>query len=329
MRNTSHLPLLFAVGTAGLSVAVGGTLGIGIAGLALGLGFGWTAAMRSPGVVALQQGVEASVQRRTAWLETEVDELRRKAQVADQASLAKSAFLANMSHELRTPLTAITGYTEMLSEELDDLPPSAVRRDLDRIQGSATHLLGLIDDLLDIARIEAGTVGLTLEPVRLSVVVQQSIGAIGPVADEKGLAMFDDVGAEHVAYGDALRIQQILLNLLSNAVKFTDTGGIHVVVQERGASLALHVQDTGCGVPADEHERLFERYHRAHAPHAPLGGPGLGLAIARDLARLMGGDLTVRSEPGRGSTFTLLMPRYVPQPVASEPTRPRRLTPVS
>ncbi|HEX8906613.1 MAG TPA: PAS domain-containing sensor histidine kinase [Longimicrobiaceae bacterium] len=235
----------------------------------------------------------------------------RRAAEAEAASLAKSQFLATMSHELRTPLNAIGGYVELLELGIGGPVTPEQRGYLAKVQRSQRHLLGIINDLLNFSRVEAGQV----EYERVRVPLRQSVDAIvqmlEPQAREKGVELA--VGAcpaGLAALGDPGKVDQVLLNLCSNALKFTPAGGrVEMACERRGGQVAVRVSDTGVGVPPDQLERIFE-------PFVQLGrdlssaheGTGLGLAISRDLARGMGGDLTVQSEPGKGSTFTLTLP---------------------
>jgi PAS domain S-box-containing protein len=239
---------------------------------------------------------------------------------AERASRAKSEFLATMSHELRTPLNAIGGYAELLEMEIRGPVTAAQREDLGRIQRSRRHLLGLINEVLDYARIERGAVAFDLRPTLLAEAGAAAAVLIEPQRAAKRIALefrppVDDAAAAPAlaAVADPERLRQILLNLLSNAVKFTPEGG-RVTVEiapgpdARGRAIA-RVIDTGVGIPADQLEAIFEPFVQVgRAFNRPAEGTGLGLAISRDLARGMGGDLTAESTVGAGSTFTLALP---------------------
>ena len=233
-------------------------------------------------------------------------------QAADEANKAKSTFLAVMSHELRTPLNAIGGYVQLLEMGVHGPVTPAQREALERIDRSQRLLLRLINDVLNLARIEAGRVDYAVAPVSLLSAVAATVPMIEPQAAAKKMRLDVAVPPEVVASGDRDKIQQILLNLLTNAVKFTSSGGsIRVEAEAQSSSrVALRVHDTGHGIPADMLEKVFEPFIQVDAGHSRAGeGTGLGLAISRDLARGMGGDLRVQSQLGVGSTFELILPR--------------------
>jgi signal transduction histidine kinase len=231
---------------------------------------------------------------------------------AEAASRAKSDFLAIMSHELRTPLNAIGGYTDLLSGGIRGPVSEAQRADLARIKRSQHHLLGLINDILNFARIEAGRVTMEPRETVLNDALSQLEVLVGPQLLEKQLRYrYDSCDEQLTAYVDPDRLQQILLNLLSNAIKFTPPGGeIRLDCASEGGMVAIRVTDTGVGIPANKLESIFEPFVQVdRARWAGVGGTGLGLAISRDLARAMGGELTAQSEIDVGSVFTLRMPR--------------------
>jgi signal transduction histidine kinase len=230
----------------------------------------------------------------------------------------KSEFLATMSHELRTPLNAIGGYAQLLEMGLRGAVSAEQRADLERIQRSQRHLLSVINEVLNYARLESGAVTYDVRPTVVPEVVATTISLIEPQRTAKGLAL--DVRLPELAdrpvlqvLADRDKLQQVLLNLLSNAVKFTPEGG-RVTVEflpgpnARGMA-EVRVSDTGVGIPADKLEAIFEPFVQVgRSLNSPSEGTGLGLPISRDLARGMGGDLTVESAPGVGSTFTLALP---------------------
>ena len=257
------------------------------------------------------------------------NDAERARQEAEAANRAKSEFLATMSHELRTPLNAIGGYAELLMMGLRGPVTDEQRLDLERIQRSQRHLLGLINDVLNFARLESGRVEYDMRPVLVADVLRDVWPMVEPLARGKGLTL--DVrlpehgGAPpiHVC-ADREKLGQVLLNLLSNAVKFTpaEEGGVPGVVTVELSTRAddgsaappdrayLRVRDTGVGIPAAKLDAIFEPFVQVQSELTrQTGGTGLGLAISRDLARGMGGDLTVRSTEGRGSTFTIVLRR--------------------
>lgn len=227
---------------------------------------------------------------------------------AEEANKLKSDFLANMSHELRTPLNGILGYSELLQLELED---PAQQDYAATIHSSGEHLLDIVNDLLDLAKVEAGRI--ELKPVEQDVarLAHDLVGAHRAHAQAKGLVMelnmADDLPA--TIFVDGQRVRQILNNLLNNAIKFTDNGKVALSLRRDGARLAFVVSDTGRGIPADEQEHIFEKFRQLDQfVTRDQGGTGLGLALAREFAHLLSGDLVVESEPGAGSTFTLFLP---------------------
>ena len=241
------------------------------------------------------------------------DELLRARREADEANRAKSQFLAVMSHELRTPLNAIGGYTQLIEMGVHCAVSDAQRDALERLARSQRHLLRLINDLLNLARIEAGRVEYTIADLRLADVLAGVAPLIEPQIIDKGLVYESDVGPELAVRADREKLQQIVLNLLTNAVKFTPNGGRVIVDATRRVDrpnvVFLRVTDTGVGIPPDMLESIFEAFVQVDARRRGRAeGTGLGLAISRDLARGMGGELRARSEGGKGSTFTLTLP---------------------
>jgi PAS domain S-box-containing protein len=231
---------------------------------------------------------------------------------AERANRAKSEFLAVMSHELRTPLNAIGGYAELMEMGIRGPITPQQREDLRRVQTSQRHLLGLINEVLNYARLETGTVHYDVADVRLREVVAGAEALVSPQAQARDLVLAVALCPPELAVrADAEKVRQILVNLLSNAVKFTDRGGrVELACAPSADRVQVLVSDTGIGIPADQLDRIFEPFVQVRADLTRTAeGTGLGLAISRDLARGMGGDLTVESTPGTGSTFTLTLPR--------------------
>ena len=238
--------------------------------------------------------------------------------VAEAANQSKAQFLATISHELRTPMNAVIGYTELLADEIDG-PISALQRDhLSRVRASGQHLLGLIEDLLGYARIEAGEEVVRPEDVLLIDVVEDSLTLVRPLAEKKGLRIRVEKPAQPVElHTDRRKLSQILVNLLANAIKFTDAGDVVVVLHVKGLAadvrVFIDVTDTGRGIAVEHHEHIFQAFWQEHpGSKQSSGSTGLGLSVARKLARLLGGDVSVaRSALGIGSTLVISIPaRY-------------------
>jgi signal transduction histidine kinase len=243
------------------------------------------------------------------------EEIQDKSRQLAEASQHKSQFLANMSHELRTPLNAIIGVSEMLREDAE-----AAKQDtepLDRVLGAGRHLLALINDILDLSKIEAGRMELHLETFPLVPVIKDVIKTIEPLAAKNSNKVEVHCDAEiGTMHADQMRLRQALLNLMSNANKFTERGTITVDArrgEENGRDwVTIAVVDTGIGMTPAQMGKLFQEFSQADASTAgKYGGTGLGLAISKRFCQMMTGDITVESEPGRGSIFTIRLPRIV------------------
>ena len=240
----------------------------------------------------------------------EVEDARRLAE-SEAANRAKTGFLAAMSHELRTPLNAIGGYAQLMQEGIAGPVSEQQQEYLSRIRTSQLHLLGIVNDLLNYGRIDAGEVQYDLSPLSLHEIVARVITMVAPQAERKRLHLeqrSDDLDV--FAMADQLKTEQIVLNLVSNAVKFTpDEGTVWVSCALRDGSATIDVRDTGPGVPADMQDAIFDPFVQlGRSLTSSQEGAGLGLAISRDLARAMNGDVTVESTPGSGATFTLRLP---------------------
>jgi signal transduction histidine kinase len=237
-------------------------------------------------------------------------ELSEKSLQLEIASQHKSQFLANMSHELRTPLNAILGYTELILDDIYGETPAPIRDVLERVQQNGQHLLGLINDVLDLSRIEAGRLTLALDEYSMEQVVQTVYTATEALAAEKGLALSVDIQPDlPVGRGDERRLTQVLLNLVGNAVKFTESGSVGIRASAADGRLVVSVRDTGPGIAEDEQGRIFEEFQQADSSSTRAkGGTGLGLAISRRIVALHGGRLWVESKVGEGSTFSFAVP---------------------
>ncbi|MET0630738.1 MAG: GAF domain-containing protein [Xanthobacteraceae bacterium] len=238
------------------------------------------------------------------------DEIQDKSRQLAEASQHKSQFLANMSHELRTPLNAILGYTELIRDSVYGEPSEKMRDVLKRIEGNGKHLLGLINDVLDLSKIEAGQLTLALADYSLKDVVHGVFSAVEPLAAEKNIAFKVEVAKDLPAgHGDERRITQVLLNLVGNAIKFTDQGEVTIRAAAVDGSYNLSVSDTGPGISEADQAKLFQEFQQAdNSITRKKGGTGLGLAISKRIIELQGGRIWVDSRPGQGSTFFVSLP---------------------
>jgi len=248
------------------------------------------------------------------------DEIQDKSRQLAEASQHKSQFLANMSHELRTPLNAIIGVSEMLREDAEALKQDT--EPLDRVLGAARHLLALINDILDLSKIEAGRMELALSSFALAPLIADVVKTIEPLAAKNSNKVEANCGGDiGTMQADQMRLRQALLNLMSNANKFTERGLISIDARQEQVNgrdwITIAVVDTGIGMTPEQMGKLFQEFSQATSSTASkYGGTGLGLVISRRFCQMMGGDITVASQPGRGSTFTIRLPTIVGGPRA-------------
>jgi signal transduction histidine kinase len=237
-------------------------------------------------------------------------ELEEKSRELELASLHKSQFLANMSHELRTPLNSVLGFSEMLADGIYGGLPERALTALGKIQTNGRHLLSLINDVLDLSKIEAGQLTLSPDDYVMGPIVQSVVASTEAQARAKGVSLVASIGEGlPVGFGDERRITQVLLNLVSNAVKFTDQGSVTIAATASDGTFEVRVRDTGPGIAAADHERIFEEFQQVDSSSTrEKGGTGLGLAIARRIVELHGGRIAVESALGAGSTFRVVLP---------------------
>jgi len=264
--------------------------------------------------------LEDKVSQRTSELQSANQELAR-------ANKLKSEFLANVSHELRTPLSAIIGFSQILLDGIDGPVNEEQLQDITQVNKSGQSLLSLINQILDLSKIEAGKMELSLERVELPMLISAVLDSISPLAQEKGLRIDTRFPPGLPAVeGDAARLKQILINLLSNAVKFTDRGRIEVIAQPSGRMVRIAVKDTGIGISREAQKLIFDEFVQGDGSSTRRhGGTGLGLSIVRKLVEMHGGAITVISEPGMGSTFTFTVPAWATGQGTATPLQPRPL----
>jgi signal transduction histidine kinase/DNA-binding response OmpR family regulator len=272
-------------------------------------------------VAAREQNLSQAVDQRTAQLAESMKAAQQAKTQAESANTTKSKFLANMSHELRTPLNAIIGYSEMLIEEITDLGTPGLIPDVQKIHGAGQHLLGLINNILDLSKVEAGKVELFLETFAIAPLIEEVSATLRPLLTKNHNTLAincpDNIGSMQA---DVTKLRQSLFNLLSNASKFTENGTITLAVEWREAHwLTFCVSDTGIGMTPKQQAKLFQSFTQADASTTrKYGGTGLGLVITQQFCQIMGGDIQVESEAGKGTTFTIRLPEQV-QALPSEP----------
>ncbi len=275
--------------------------------------------------IELEGELRDSLSEELVAAEIHQHELNEARQHADAANRAKSSFLASMSHELRTPLNAIIGYAEFLVEERGDIDEEESADVISKIASAGRHLLGLINDILDLSKIEAGKVELFVERIEVAAILSEVIATLRPLAENQQNRLTIEVDAElGTMHSDSTKLRQILLNLLSNACKFTESGEIILRAQrqekDNTASIIIEVEDSGIGITEDQLARLFQPFVQADVTTSSrYGGTGLGLAITKRLCQLMGGSISATSTLGRGSIFKVELPCVVPSDPANPP----------
>ena len=277
---------------------------------------------RTHEVLRLNEELEGRVRERTAQLESSNEELKRATEVAEKANRAKSEFLSSMSHELRTPLNAIIGFGQLLGTDVGGAKPERRREFVDHIVGAGKHLLTLINEILNLARIESGHVELSLEPVLLDDVLAECRKMIEPMAAQRGIRVHFETGCHHAVMADRMRLKQVLLNLVSNAIKYNrPKGSVRVSCGPVNAQQArIQVQDTGQGLQPEQVDALFQPFNRLGQESGPEQGTGIGLVVTQRLVELMGGRIGVHSTPGEGSVF------WIELQLSDRPALPRAET---
>jgi len=269
--------------------------------------------------------IEEALNQEIAERQRIEEALKQAKEAAEAASLAKSQFLANMSHELRTPLNAIMGYSEMLKEDAEDLGQDDFIPDLQKIHAAGRHLLGLINDVLDLSKIEAGKMDLFVERIDLQILLTEVIGTVQPLIEKKANTLkIEHPNVLGELQTDMTKLRQMLLNLLSNAAKFTENGLIRLEINHEGDWVTFCVADNGIGMTEEQVQKLFQPFTQADSSTTRrYGGTGLGLTITKQFAEMMGGTIRVESEFGQGSTLTISLPTQTkPQDAKAEPEPP-------
>jgi signal transduction histidine kinase len=260
---------------------------------------------------ALNRVLNARVAQRTRELELALEGEQVARREAEAANRIKSELFARLSHEFRTPLHAVSGYLEILQQDIHGVLTPDQRQDIERIHQAQEHLLALVNMILDFARIEGGPVELSMAEIPVEETLRAAEALVAPQLAKKGISYSHRSGNPAISvFADREKLQQIIVNLLANAVKFTaDGGGVDLEWEVEDETLHVRIRDTGAGIPDDMIEQIFEPFVQLRPPGSPpTGGTGLGLPISRDLARAMGGDIRVTSVLGNGSVFTVLLP---------------------
>lgn len=254
--------------------------------------------------------LNSSLEQRTCDLATTNTELEIRNREVEKANRLKSNFLATMSHELRTPLNSMIGFSDLLAEQTAGPLTAKQERFVERIRESSRHLLALVNDILDLSKIEAGRLELNYESFPIGVVAGEVISTVRPLAAAKRIELGADLSEDFTICADRVRLKQVLWNLLSNAIKFTPLEGrVHLVARPEASLVCFSVIDTGIGITLQEHESIFEPFHQLPAPTLGVSeGTGLGLSITKLLVEQHGGRIWVESEPGKGSRFHFTLP---------------------
>jgi signal transduction histidine kinase len=263
----------------------------------------------APNSVALMQAFahQSALAMHNGRLFAQIEENGRQLAIASEH---KSRFFANMSHELRTPLNAVLGYAELLQDGLYGELPQPARQVLERVRASGEHLLGLINDILDLSKLEAGELALVLEDYSLRNLIEQTVNATASLAQAKKLQLtYETPETLPIGHGDERRLRQILLNMVSNAIKFTDIGSVTINARVEGQNFEIVVKDTGPGIAAEDHQRIFDAFQQVdNTSTRQKGGTGLGLSISKRFVEMHGGTIGIVSCLGDGSAFWVRLP---------------------